>query len=457
MRSRFVALPLAFLAFLVISAASSAGRVDDPFFWIERLEAPDAVVLTRAEIEELNNAIIGKVDQMADIGAMPEAVSGERLRDWLLFDPVPGPDEPRFTPSGERVGDGFFKRLAREVGFDRVLPSNPVTFGVVTERADVRAFPSSRVVIKRPGGFDTFQYSSISPTEPVALLHRSGDNKWGFFQTRSARGWIRLDKVAFTGRDGITPGGRPIVVTGSSLAVYSDAGLRKEAARLPMGAVLHLAEVDGGGPEAPIPVRLPKKSREGLVWATGYIGRGADFSEGFLPYTRRNVIAQAFKMLGEEYGWGGREGLRDCSAFVKDVFASMGVNLPRNSRQQAFAGEIRLGLEGPYGPEDIVRALDKAEPGITLLTMDGHVMLYLGSLDNRPHVIHQIYGYMDGEGLKELKKASVTGLELGAGSKAGTLKDRIRGVSEVRLPSRFEATPAMNPQILPPFEKNLPL
>ncbi|MDP2690349.1 MAG: hypothetical protein Q8P48_09610, partial [Deltaproteobacteria bacterium] len=88
MRSRFVALPLAFLAFLVISAASSAGRVDDPFFWIERLEAPDAVVLTRAEIEELNNAIIGRVDQMADIWAMPEAVSGERLRDWLLFDPV---------------------------------------------------------------------------------------------------------------------------------------------------------------------------------------------------------------------------------------------------------------------------------------------------------------------------------------------------------------------------------
>ncbi|MDP2690067.1 MAG: NlpC/P60 family protein, partial [Deltaproteobacteria bacterium] len=338
-------------------------------------------------------------------------------------------------------GDGFFKRLAREIGFDGVLPSNPVTFGVVTERADVRAFPSSRAVIKRPGGFDTFQYSSISPTEPVALLHRSGDDKWGFFQTRFARGWIRLDKVAFTGRDGITPGGRPIVVTGSYLAVYSDGGLRKEAARLPMGSVLYRAGRagragdDDGGPEAPIPVRLPKKTTKGLMWATGYIGRGADFSEGFLPYTRRNVITQAFKMLGEEYGWGGRDGLRDCSAFVKDVFASMGVNLPRNSRQQAFAGDIRLGLEGPHGPEDIVRALGKAEPGITLLVMDGHVMLYLGSIDNRPHVIHQIYGYMEGRELKELKKASVTGLELGAGSKAGALKDRIRGVSEVRLPN----------------------
>ncbi|MFQ5735982.1 MAG: SH3 domain-containing protein [Thermodesulfobacteriota bacterium] len=427
------------LFFVMAVPAAGAGGLGPggPSFWIGRLGAPDSVVLGPGEIEELNSRITGRIDQMADVAGMPDEVPGGRLLEWLLFDPVPGPDEPRFDADGEPLGEGFFEGIVRNMALDRVASANTVRFGVVVGRADVRAFPSDAKVIKRPGGFDTLQYSAIFPTEPVALLHTSRDGGWGFFQTRFVRGWIRLESVAMTDRSGLRAGdGRFIVVTGSSVPVYSDASSGREVMRLPMGTVLYVPE-DGVEGEGVIPVWLPRGSAKGLIWKTGYVARRADVSEGYLPYTRASVISQAFKMFGEEYGWGGDGGLRDCSAYVRDVFASVGVRLPRNSRQQGAVGQIVLGRERAGTPGEIGRALAEADPGVTLLGLDGHIMLYLGVLEEKPYVIHQIWGYMDGSALKEIGKVAVTGLELGAGTEAGSLRERIKSVSEVRLPPRF--------------------
>ena len=212
-----ILLQILLLLVLVPVAASASGPkgIQSPSFWIGRLENPDSVVLRPKEIGELDRAIIEGTDQMADVAAMPDAVSGLKLREWLLFDPVPTPEEPRFTSGGELVKRPFFDALARNMDIKSVLDENPVKFGVVVEHADVRAFPTDTALLKRPGAFDTVQYSNISPMEPVALLHRSADGKWGFFQTRFARGWIRLEKVAFTDREGLEHGTAGFM-TGSS-------------------------------------------------------------------------------------------------------------------------------------------------------------------------------------------------------------------------------------------------
>ena len=429
------------IIFLILPAGVVAAPLAGPGYWIDALAAPDSVVLTPGEIEKLNRAITASVDQMADVASMGDEVAGERLTGWLSFEPLPGLDAPRFSADGRLLGQGFFESIRKNMAFDKVLASNPIAFGVVAARGDIRAFPSDKVVIKRPGGFDTFQYSSIAPGEAVALLHRSADGEWGFFQTRFVRGWLRLDRVAFGERALLTPDedGGFIVVTGSREAVYSDTALKWPVMTLPMGSVLYLAG-ERDVQDAPYyTVRFPAKSSGGLIWKTGYVDRRADVSEGFVPYTRRNIITQAFKMLGEEYGWGGAEGRRDCSAFIMDVFSSAGIFLPRNSSQQGAAGLVRpgIGRAGEVTPGSIARALAGADPGITLLALDGHIMLYLGAVDAKPHVIHQIWGYMSEAGLNELKKVSVTGLDLGAGTEAGAFKERIRSVSEVTLRPSF--------------------
>jgi hypothetical protein len=63
----------------------------------------------------------------------------------------------------------------------------------------------------------------------------------------------------------------------------------------------------------------------------------SDSSDDYLPLTRANLIRQAFKFLGERYGWGHSYDARDCSGFVSEVYRSMGVQLPRNTRDQAVS------------------------------------------------------------------------------------------------------------------------
>ncbi len=54
---------------------------------------------------------------------------------------------------------------------------------------------------------------------------------------------------------------------------------------------------------------------------------------------RDQIVDTALKYRGIRYKWGGYsfDGL-DCSGFVKAVFASHGINLPRASRDQAAVG-----------------------------------------------------------------------------------------------------------------------
>ena len=53
-----------------------------------------------------------------------------------------------------------------------------------------------------------------------------------------------------------------------------------------------------------------------------------------------DIVAQAKKMLGTPYKWGGSGLLGvDCSGFVQYVYKQMGKDLPRMSNQQANAGQ----------------------------------------------------------------------------------------------------------------------
>ena len=60
------------------------------------------------------------------------------------------------------------------------------------------------------------------------------------------------------------------------------------------------------------------------------------------PLSRAALFERAFQLLHTPYGWGGTGSQRDCSRLLMDLFASFGVLLPRNSRQQAQAGVERM-------------------------------------------------------------------------------------------------------------------
>ena len=61
---------------------------------------------------------------------------------------------------------------------------------------------------------------------------------------------------------------------------------------------------------------------------------------GTLSEREQSILREAFTYLGVPYVWAGntRNGL-DCSAFVKNVYKTIGIDLPRHSGDQARVGD----------------------------------------------------------------------------------------------------------------------
>ena len=156
--------------------------------------------------------------------------------------------------------------------------------------------------------------------------------------------------------------------------------------------------------------------------------------EGFLPYTKRNVIAQAFKLLGGPYSWGGKEAGWDCSALTQDVFGIFGIKLPRNSSWQAQVGEEIAAFMRSTPTEYKLDTTHLWQPAVTFLRLPGHIMLYLGEDDGKPYAIHAIWGVPDKDGnIIKVNKVAVTDLDLGLGGWKGSLLERITDVRGVYL------------------------
>lgn len=102
-------------------------------------------------------------------------------------------------------------------------------------------------------------------------------------------------------------------------------------------------------------------------------GAGDEIAErGGLSEKQRQVLREAFTYMGVPYVWAGntRTGL-DCSAFVKNVFSTVGVSLPRHSGHQITVGQ-KITDTGDLLPGD---RLYFAMKGGTTIT---HTGIYIG-------------------------------------------------------------------------------
>lgn len=113
----------------------------------------------------------------------------------------------------------------------------------------------------------------------------------------------------------------------------------------------------------PYEVSMPQRQAPGRQGAAGLSSR-----------TRSAMAGYALNYIGTPYKWGGNDELRgiDCSAFVKEMYGRIGVNLPRTAAQQALVGTP-------------VQRLEDLQPGDRLYFWEhkrnkvGHTGIYLGN------------------------------------------------------------------------------
>ncbi len=260
---------------------------------------------------------------------------------------------------------------------------------ITTQAAPLRLAPTLRPRFARVEGagqgypFDDLQQSALPVGMPMAVFHTSRDGAWFFVETPLACGWVRAVDTAFVSKAfqnqwqtlplaAFTADGVPLRPAGVFQAEAS------------VGTVLPLNE-RGALSE----VLLPLRQADGFALAVPVAAEA--ITPMPLALTARNVANIGSAMLGQNYGWGGLHGDRDCSAMMHDLFAPFGVWLPRNSEAQARSG-LFSSLEGLSAGEKNAAVLKQGEPFRTLLWMKGHIGLYVGEYQGAPVFFHNVWG-----------------------------------------------------------------
>ena len=365
-------------------------------FWLAKLSSPRQVVLEPAGIVAFNRAIVQALPQVVeDLDGFPLAVDRASLRQWLAAERLPRGQE-RYS-DGTLLTAGFYDQLERNLNLQAIRDANPVSWGFVVRRSDLRTFPTDAAASEddESDDFDLFQETAVNIAEPLAVLHRSSDGKWLYVQLVNYRGWLRADDVALAADRQNWQARRElpfVVITGTKVAPR-EAVMGKPVAewRAGMGAKLPFFGMEKEGYQIEIPRR---DAQGGVIWQKAWIHGKADVSVGYLPYTRANILRQAFKMLGEHYGWGGLNEGRDCSSFIMDIYNVFGIRAPRNADQQEAVPGRRIVLRGIGDVASRYALLTQASPGATL-HMRNHVMLYLGEHNGKHYAIHSLGSYGD--------------------------------------------------------------
>ena len=424
-------------------------RLEAPEFWIDRIGDPDILLMSASEIEAFNRRALDLGVYLNDLAALSETKSTEDVREmivplceWAEGGGFIGHDNFPLAPE-------FFAEMRTFMALDDLPGEVTAAWGLTVRETDVRVLPTSELALEEADDyqFDYFQMSRLSWGTPVAVVWRTTDGSWSYIVSPYVSGWVESCDIGVArDRDTVLDYGTAdpfLVVTGPMTPVYGTGGPPS----------LHLGDGTaylGGlrlGSRAPLTgesedaweVRVPVRGEDGsLEFAAGLIKKDAPVHEGYLPYTQRNVIAIAFSMQGERYGWGGMWGYWDCSAFVRDVFGVFGFVLPRNSTSQAKVGTPLGEFDADTRISEKHAVLDTAPPGATVLRLPGHVMIYLGAYDGNYYVIHDLWAYRTKDlGRKYLVgvgRVAVSNLTLGKGGARGSLIERITHVVLMTLP-----------------------
>lgn len=420
-----------------------------PDFWVGKLERPDRAIMSAKAIAAQNEKLFRLDDSMNDLSALPETRPGQEIV-ASINELSALPDEPLYDVQGDPVPADTLKKLTQSLDLDVVPATVPTQYGLALKRTALRKFPTDLRVFSSKGDtdIDRFQESALFPGTPVAIAHRSHDGKWLWVESPNYKAWVLAGDIAAGSKQAVFGHLRKAPYRIVSGAKVSTVFTREQpqlselqldmGVRVPLAGVASDALVNGQHSYTSWVVELPIRNAQGtLAFAPALLQKNQDTAADYLPLTRANLIRQAFKFLGERYGWGHSYNGRDCSGFVSEVYRSMGVELPRNTSDQSISPALdRTAFGKEDGPDPRRAAVDQLQVG-DLIYIPGHVMMMIGRIDGAPYVIHDTNGgsFLDADGKMRsmhLNAVSVTPLLPLRFNEKTTYVDRITSIVRIR-------------------------
>lgn len=414
-------------------------QMNSPGFWTAREPLADKIILDPAGIILFNSRVEKELKLSEGLAGTGSVYSGKELASVLAKDLKGFSERKLYSRQAVRVGRPFYRVMADLMNVEAIPPRIDARYGFVSRYADQRILPTDEILTEEPGDidFDELQNSSLDIGAPLVILHETKDGLWVYAHSPTSPGWIKKDSIVFCGLaefKGYLEKAPFAVVTAARADIFLDRGLTQYLDCVRMGAKFPVVS-------EPVPgvagIAVPFRAQDGkFIELTAYVKR-SDINFGYLEYTPRNIIQQAFKLLNAPYRWGGKDGERDCSGFLQEVFSTAGIVLPRNSSDQARTGRALGVFTEETAGEFKLRILhEQAIAGVTLLRLKGHISLYIGAYEGRPYVIHETHGYRQkmpwgGDIVREINRVVVSDLSLGDGSKKGSFLERIVSINNI--------------------------
>jgi hypothetical protein len=387
-------------------------------YWLARTEDLDAPLLTPEQIAAHNRALTEDTENglPIDRGSLAQAPEPDRIarevRERLAY-------VRERVQSGEYVGTEGERVPVEALAEAPIAPAADLRIALAP--IELRCAPRAEALYKLPidEAFDRNNCSTIRPQEPVQVLMR-WPNGMLLARTRYSLGWIANDAAL---SPSVPDDRKPAVLQGATMRAAAGTRLRSDD-----GAALAL-ETDA---------MLPAEGDRVLFAdAAGiHTASAAGLTTTARPLTRRAFLEEAFRRVGQPYGWGSF----DCSRFVMDVLSTFGLEMPRHSSRQAASGSYTIDLAGVDEEDDRLRLIDAAaRRGVVLLHFPGHIMLYLGRDEGGvPRVIHAFSEYVEPcageregqatpneETIRRVDRVTVTDLSLGRGSSRRSFIERV--------------------------------
>ena len=412
-------------------------------FWISKMKNPDEVVLSLMEIEDRNKAF---QQSIRDTAHMDSVILGS-IKDQLKERPGLLTEIPDITSMhpGE-VTDLVQSMIRRQIHYLRSRQfgnimaieystgeldeiENEIVFrpaegqigtrsGIIINESRLRIIPPTRpeyigLFTNGKARWDLWNLDVLPIGTPVEVLYSSRSGAFLLVLSDRGFGWVAAEKIALGLPDAIssfTSEKEYIICTGDKVPFYIDSTCTLLSGWLRMGDRLPL--VRGNSKSVQIPVR----DAEGdFVTAEAWLRTDADVHLGYLPYTKKHVAEQAFKLLDNLYDWTGAWYGRNHVTALRDVFGSFGFKLPGNGILLAACGQRSRVLSAKVDRQAQFKSILSNESFLTLqICENSHSQLYLGHYEGMPIVFDAHgYSYTDEDGNEmELKRWLVGTMEM---------------------------------------------
>ena len=391
---------------LLSTAAEAAGvSIQDnratADYWTGKNKTGEAVFVSTADLDMLNLQIRQKsFNTIVDLAKYPEKVYVQwmthKITATMKIGKFDKEELPKLFKNGTALTEFSYTQAKKNCGLDALPAVCVVRYALTVDRTNLRLLPEDAGWFESANDthYDQLQGTVIDPSEPVVVLIDSQDKEFVFVESRTYAGWVKPSALAFTDKVTWLKYAEPqnyLTVIASRKTIPQGKAFYQMGGRV----LLRAPDLQKDGSWA---INIPSTDANGILIEQGLnIPNDKFVVKGVLACSENNLIRQAFRFLGEGYGWGGLEKNVDCSAFAQDVYRSVGIELPRDADKQEKAMARSINLKNMNRAQRL-EILKKSKAGSLLFT-NGHVMIYLGMDENgEPLIIHAMSSYYTFDG-----------------------------------------------------------